>query len=254
MTLLVDIGNSRVKWGRLGRAGDIVVGEAVTSDTATLAADLDRVWGVTPRPPAVLVCNVAGLAIEQKLVGWVRKNWDIDPQLMRTAAEDFGLVNGYAEPGRLGVDRWVGLVGVRARFGFPACLVDCGTAVTVDLVDAQGCHRGGLIAPGLRLMRDGLQARARGIGAQQAGPLSDFWGRDTGEGIDGGVLQMVVGLIERALRHARCDLGRDPVLVLTGGDAPVVSAQLSMPYRLAPDIVLYGLAQYAVVAGTCPAG
>jgi type III pantothenate kinase len=253
VTLLVDIGNSRVKWGRLERDGRIVVGTPLTTDASMLGADLDRVWAGIERPPAIVVCNVAGAAVEAALAEWVLRHWTLGPQLIRTAREGFGVVNGYTEPGRLGVDRWVGLIGARAVFGVPACLIDCGTAVTVDLLDSQGRHRGGLIAPGLRLMTDALRRGTRGgggIGGPAAGLTTRFWGQSTGEGLESGALQTAAGLVERAAQRARRDLGAEPTLVLTGGDASAISPLLSVPYRLAPTIVLQGLARFADGEGT----
>ena len=247
MTLLVDIGNSRVKWGRLERAGNIHIGETLTTDSETLGPDLDRVWGAIEPPPAVLICNVAGPVIEETMVGWVRRHWIFDPRLIRTAPEGFGVVNGYERSERLGADRWIAMVGVRAVFGVPACLVDCGTAVTVDLVDADGHHRGGLIGPGLRLMADTLVRRASGVEGPGGDRQQAFWGNSTAKGLQSGVLQMVAGLIERAMQRARLELGDDPTLVLTGGDARAISPLLAESHQLALHIVLQGLAEYAEV-------
>lgn len=244
MTLLVvDIGNSRVKWG-WSRLVGIDAGEPFPTDSQGIHSQLQVLWTGLPKPSAVYLSNVAGSDLERQVADWVRDAWGLETRVIRSEAETRGMVNGYEQPETLGVDRWVGLIGARAAFGLPLCLIDCGTAVTVDLVDAYGKHRGGVIAPGLHLMRECLLQRARGIVASRA-PGGGFWGRSTSEGLENGLLQMVLGLIDRALLHAGSTLGAEPTVVLTGGDAERVAAHLHAAYHLAPHIVLQGLAEIA---------
>lgn len=243
MRLLVDIGNTRVKWARDAGAGLLESGEGFPSSATSLAADLDRYWhGIEP-PSAVRVCNVTGAAVEAVLNGWTAARWQLAPTWVRSAATAHGIVNAYADPSRLGADRWVAMIGARFLFGLPVCVVSLGTAVTIDLVDAAGHHRGGLIAPGLQLMKDSLLAKTGGIWPEAVEDPSGFWGQDTGTCLDSGVSQMTAALIERAVARATVDLGEKPVLALTGGDATRVSPLLSIRHEPMPDLVLQGLAR-----------
>jgi len=241
--LLVDVGNSRVKWGRIEERR-LETGEAFPTDPTAMGKRLDDSWRALPRPESVYVSNVAGPDAERMLVDWFERHWNADVRVIRSTRQLCGITNGYEDPLTLGVDRWVGMIGVRAAFPLPACLVDCGTAVTVDLLDEHGRHQGGLIAPGLRLMKDALVQRA-GCVSECRGASRGFWGRSTGEGLQSGSLQMVLGLIERSLVQAQEGVGVSPTLILSGGDAELVSAQLNVPHERVPNIVLRGLAAIA---------
>ncbi len=243
MTLLVDAGNSRVKWGWL-TGEEIDVGRPFATDALALQERLQELWCGLPTPRAVYLSNVAGLDWERRFIAWVGAAWNAEVRVIRSQREGFGIVNGYQQPESLGVDRWVGLIGARARFGLPFCLVDCGTAITFDLVDAVGRHRGGLIAAGLRLMQDALLQRAPGVAAADA-PGSRFWGVSTAEGLQSGAREMALGLIERAFRQAQTTLAMETPLILTGGDAERLAAHLHTPCQFAPNLVLQGLAAIA---------
>jgi type III pantothenate kinase len=243
MRLLVDAGNSRVKWAEFdGTRLDI--GESFPTAAQTAAAQFHAHWAGRPAPRSVCLSNVAGPEWEKACIDWVRAAWDIDVQVVRSVAAAHGIVNAYATPSRLGVDRWVGMIGAKAVCGLPLCLVDCGTAVTVDLVGADGQHRGGWIAPGLPLMRSILADRLRLVAGVPDGEVAP-WGGDTEECVACGTLAMVRGLVERALREARAALGEEPPLVLTGGDAAIIAAGVSTRYRVVQDLVLQGLARVA---------
>lgn len=243
MAILVDAGNSRIKWGWL-KGGAVRVGDPFATDSVALPDQLRERWSVLSEPRVVYLSNVAGPEWERRFLGWVRREWHAEVRVVRSQPQAFGIVNAYQRPETLGVDRWVGLIGARVLFGLPFCLVDCGTAITVDLVDRSGRHRGGLIAPGPTLMKDMLMRRVPGIQDGLALP-EGFWGRSTACGIDGGVRETAIGLIERAARQARITLDIEPVLVLTGGDAERLAAYLESACQLVPDLVLSGLAAIA---------
>ncbi|MCU0735935.1 MAG: type III pantothenate kinase [Methylotetracoccus sp.] len=250
MTILVDAGNSRVKWAWW--SGDrIDVGEPFATDSRALHGRLRALWNGLPAPQAVYVSNVAGPDWERQFIAWVRAAWNLDIRLVRSQARGHGIFSGYLQPESLGVDRWVGLIGARWQFGLPFCLVDCGTAITVDLVDAEGRHRGGLIAAGLRLMQDALLQRAPGV-ATGGGVFSGrFWGISTAEGLESGAREMVLGLIDRAFQQARATLGMEPALILTGGDGELLAPHVTVPFQLDPHLVLQGLA--AIARNECSA-
>ncbi len=237
--MLVDIGNSRVKWG-LAKTGRILAGPAFRSDPLALAAHLDHHWGDLEAPAAVYVSNVAGAAMEAGLSGWVAGHWGVPVRFVKAEVACCGVVNGYERPEKLGVDRWVGLIGLRNHYGLPACLTDCGTALTFDVLDVQGRHLGGLIAPGPRLMKRSLLQETLGVKAVESG-VREFLGRNTAAAVESGVFRACAGLVEKAAREATELLGPAPTLVMTGGDGEAVSRYLAIPYQFEADLILRGL-------------
>jgi type III pantothenate kinase len=162
--------------------------------------------------------------------------------LAQSQADGFGVRNAYIHPEKLGVDRWLSLIAVRRYYPGAACIVDCGTAITIDLIDAAGRHQGGLISPGLTLMKQSL---ARGANALQfnaqnypPGP-ANF----TDAAIYSGTLYAAVGLVD----YMASKQPKDMALILTGGDAALIAGQLRRQFVIDADLVLRGLA--VVLAG-----
>jgi type III pantothenate kinase len=239
MKLLIDVGNSRLKWA-LGESDQLTIGEPLESQPSTLAAKLARYWRDIPEPQAILVAHVGSGETGSILRQWLANRWPAPIRFVRSQRVAEGVVNGYSDPGRLGVDRWLALVAARQLQPGPLCVVSAGTAITVDLLDRHGYHHGGLIAPGLGAMYSGL-----GV-LESLGPVAEryegFFGRDTDAAVSSGVLHATTGLVESALRQARVLLqGEEPELFLTGGDATKLSAHLDAPHRLVPHLVLQGL-------------
>lgn len=237
--LLVDIGNSRVKWAT-ARDGQRWTGTPFASAADGLAERLEQHWSGLETPGAVLASNVAGPAAAAVLAGWIERHWGVPLRFAASQAEGHGVANGYRNPEQLGVDRWLGLIALRRETASPALLADCGTALTLDLLDAAGQHRGGLIAPGLAPMRRALLAETQGVRLDGAGTAAGL-GQDTAGGVAGGTLWAAAGLIEKAWRETARELGAEPTLVLSGGDAATLGHALGIPYRLVPDMVLGGL-------------
>ena len=160
-----------------------------------------------------------------------------------------GLVNGYRDPSQLGVDRWLAMRAALTRQPGPWCVVDAGTATTIDLVAAGGQHLGGVIIPGPTLMGSALR-RETGDLDRLAGAVDppgspadhdSFGGRDTGTAISLGIWRATAGLVAQA----RTSLGapRVPVNVLvTGGDGPALIPWLGGSPGSCPLLVLEGLA------------
>ncbi len=246
--LLIDIGNSRTKWG-VAKNGRIESGEPfATQCFKNKAATLGRCWQNVPPPAQVAVANVAGPDCATRLDAWTKRCWGLAPRFASPEAEGFGVRNAYFDPGKLGVDRWVALIGARHACPGPVCVADCGTAITVDAMDSEGVHLGGVIAPGLMMMRRSL------VSGTSALPFAkeDFRGsfvRETAAAIGSGTLQAAAGLVERCYRETASKLGGDPRLLLTGGDALAIGPLLEMPFESRPDLVLEGLLIIAEWAG-----
>lgn len=242
--LLVDVGNSRIKWA-LATGSTWTAGSPFPTHGSPLAVAIDGHWSTLQRPEAVVVSNVAGPGIAENIDNWVGRHWGIPVHYARSGARHAPVINGYSKPQQLGVDRWLGLLGLQAGYALPACLVDCGTAITLDVLDGQARHRGGLIAPGLMTMQRALQADAHGLIGSDVRAGAFELGHDTAGCIQAGCLMACAGLIEKTLTQVT-EGSTEPVrLVLAGGDAERISTQLSIPFELNADIVLRGLSVWA---------
>ena len=163
-----------------------------------------------------------------------------------TTPEALGVRIAYAHPERLGVDRFLALLAAHARDDGPWLLVSVGSALTVDLLDAQGRHHGGLIAPTPAHAAHALATRFAVLAAP-GGQVHD-WATDTVDAVASGTLASAAGLIERAYRLARETLGVAPTVLVSGGDAEPVRARLPFATELVEAPVLDGLARLAVAA------
>jgi len=234
MMLLIDLGNTRLKWAwwRDGRLQD---GGALLHRGRDLGAELAQAWHGLPQPRAVHVASVAQPALRDQLTSVVTARWSCPIHLAVSQVEQAGVHNGYHDPAQLGVDRWLAMIGAWRRVQGAVCVVDCGSALTLDILDHQGRHQGGVIAPGLRLMGDAL-TRGTALPAL-AGAVTATLGRDTQTAMAAGTLQALQGLVGRCRRQAPADAR----LLLTGGDAGVIAAGIDGPHELIPDLVLEGL-------------
>lgn len=235
-----------MKWA-LSRAGELQSGDALSIDAQDLEASLNESWRIE-KPGHVLASNVAGKEIGGIVESWVRRNWQLPVEFVRAQTSAYGITNGYSEPEKLGVDRWICLIALPTVCELPACVIDCGTAITLDLIDANCCHRGGIIIPGLQLMRDGLVARAQGIG-----PIgfdaSNGLGRSTGSAIHAGTLLAAAGMVDKTLRRLNNEFGDHLSVIITGGDARQIAAESDFKPTIVPDLVLRGLAFVAMFKG-----
>ncbi len=236
-SLLVDIGNSRLKWAtsrqNLFSVGNPVgnVGQVPCFATA---------WSGLDPPNRVLVSNVRGIRTADAMNQWVLDKWGLSADFVCSLGHAFGVRNGYRNPEQLGVDRWLCLVAVRSLFREPVCIVDCGTAITADVMDRDGHHRGGVICPGLALMQDSLLRGTNDLSfdaVDQAGLL----GLDTGTGIYGGTIAAAVGMVEKVVQEAEQSLTGPLRLIITGGGSERLTRHLVRTYEVIPDLVLKGL-------------
>ena len=155
MKLLVDIGNSRVKWAFSTVGCFLAQGEALRDDGTALGSLLES----RHAPDEIRISNVAGPEVGAGIAASLHEHFRIAPLFASSAATGGGVRNGYIIPGQLGVDRWLAVCAAFARYGAAVCVVDAGTATTIDLVTASGQHQGGLILPGLELMQSALLRR-----------------------------------------------------------------------------------------------
>ena len=245
MSLLLDIGNTALHWAPC-RDGSLRRGGYFTHRGNDIARLADQAWGDLPVPDRVIIANVAGSDTGRVLAGWLQRHWGVTPEYVQAGARACGVTNAYVEPEKLGVDRWAALVAVHHHYPGTACVVDCGTAITLDVIDAAGVHQGGLILPGIETMKQQLLQNTADINA--AGKLRPalLLARATADAVNGGAIYLAVAAIDRIFVDLVATYGEPLQLVLTGGDVPVLLPQLSASAHHDPGLVLKGL---AILAG-----
>nr|WP_057928560.1 type III pantothenate kinase [Burkholderia ambifaria] len=253
--LLIDAGNSRIKWA-LADVRRTLVETGAFGHTRDGGADPD--WSALPRPHGAWISNVAGVDVAARLDALLDARWPGLPRTtIRSRPAQCGVTNGYTTPEQLGSDRWAGLIGARAAFpGEHLLIATFGTATTLEALRADGRFTGGLIAPGWALMMRALGTHtaqlptlttdiASGLLAlAQAEPFQV----DTPRSLSAGCLYAQAGLIERAWRDLG-DAWQAPVrLVLAGGAADDVARALTLPHTRHDALILSGLALIAADA------
>jgi len=244
MQLLIDIGNSRLKWATVV-SGAIAVRGAVAHGGTNIGDALAHEWHALPPVRQIHVASVAPLAFDTEIEICARSRFGIDADFVRSPAEALGIRNAYPEPRRLGVDRFLGLAAIHASAARAQVLVGVGTAMTLDAIDADGAHLGGWILPAPALMRESVLARTARVGVSD-GRLVEF-ADNTADGLYSGSLHAARGAVERFVANTARELGTWPAVVLTGGGADEIAPLLPGAEQRA-DLVIEGLALWALAA------
>lgn len=229
--LLIDAGNSRIKWALAEGAAWLQQGVVEHTE----AAALHRQFAVLPMPDRILASNVAGEAIAQQ-IRTACGAWRQPVEFIAAQAEQCGVRNGYQRPAQLGSDRWAALIAAWRQTHAACLVVHCGTATTVDALSDDGEFCGGLILPGIALMQHSLVAATAGLTAG-AGAWQEF-PRNTADAMASGAIAATCGAIRRqhellGAPAARCLLG--------GGAAGLVAPHLQLPLEMVDNLVLRGL-------------
>lgn len=227
--LLLDIGNSRLKWAS---ASPGAPPDAAEHDgrPAPLIESLDL-----PEAETIWVAHVLDPKHEAAIAAAVEKKCGTAPQFARVKQGLLGLHLAYDEPERLGVDRWLTMLGLWAEFQAAFCVAGAGTALTFDAVNEAGEHQGGLIAPGLSAAQKAVDASTSFNFSKRFDGFTAALGRDTEACVRQGALFACAGMLERASRLAAGSK------FITGGDAAVLLKQLGGSWQWKPDAVLQGL-------------
>jgi type III pantothenate kinase len=260
--LLIDAGNSRIKWALVQADGAQLAAGALTHGGADQPD-----WSNLPTPGSAWLSNVAGESVAARVTALLDAHW---PQLplatIRARAQQCGVTNRYTTPDTLGSDRWAGMIGAHAAFpGEHLLLATFGTATTLEALRADGCFVGGLIAPGWTLMMRSLGERtaqlptldaaaARGLLDTDSAPdttrRGPFFATDTPRSLSAGCTLAQAGLIERMWRDLQ-DEWQVPVrLVVSGGAVDEVASALKVPHTRHDSLVLSGLALIAAECAT----
>lgn len=243
--LLLDVGNTRLKWGVLAdeqihKTGHIAMQKVRDEGLGVLTSRLPR------SVDTVQVSNVAGVTFATRLSGVLGMHCGCEVHFAKPAREACGIRNAYRHPRLLGVDRWVAMIGAWAELESACIVVDAGTAVTIDAIDDGGQHLGGQILPGVRLMLEALAASTSDIpavgGRLHATSGLDMFGDTTSKAVQHGAWNAVTGAVDRAITTLRSN-AYDPAVVLTGGDATRMLKALGTEPLHRPHLVLQGLAR-----------
>lgn len=232
VSLALDAGNSSLKWALIEDGHWRAQGRSDYTDLSALQAHLAT-------NTACFIASVAGQTRERELAAWLHAV-GIVPVWLKAEARFADLSNAYSSPSQLGVDRWMGLIAARQRSREAALVVSVGTAMTVDALSAMGEFLGGLIVPGVALMRQALLQGTAGV-AEVAGQYRVF-PRCTADAVESGIVAALCGAIRQ--QHARLaeETGRPPRCLLTGGDADLLLPHLGLPAEQVPALVLEGIA------------
>jgi type III pantothenate kinase len=160
---------------------------------------------------------------------------------VRSQVRQCGVTNGYESPAQLGADRWSALIGARGLHSGASVVVNAGTATTIDVLDPDGSFRGGLIMPGLELMRASLARNTAGLPLAQ-GSFREL-PRNTDDAIVSGCINATLGAIERMFQ--KIENAPEPLCLLSGGASESLAGALAIPHRVVPILVLEGLARIA---------
>jgi len=229
--VLLDAGNTRLKWAVVENGHWHATGLSDYADWSALKAELQA-------DTACFIASVADAAHEREIAAFM-ETMGLVPSWLSAEARFGGVENTYSNPRQLGVDRWMGLIAARQRTDEAALVVSVGTAMTVDALSAEGVFLGGVIVPGVQLMRQALRHGTARIdevaGAWQAFP------RATADAVHSGIVAALCGAI--ALQHARLAevAGMAPRCLLTGGDAGEILPYLGMPGEHVPALGLEGI-------------
>ena len=244
--LAIDVGNTRLKWAQYASpqpGAALLAHGAVFLETIDSLAETD--WKALSAPSSMLGCIVAGEAVKRRVEEQLEL-WDIEPRWVVPSSHAGGVVNGYDHPNRLGVDRWVAMIGARHRVlaqgpARPALVVMVGTAVTVDAIDTAGRFLGGLILPGFGLMLRALEMGTAGLKAP-TGEAVDF-PTNTSDALMSGGADALAGAVERMHRKLRARTGQEPALIMSGGAAVKLAPITELAFETVDTLIFDGLLQ-----------
>ena len=251
MLLLVDVGNTRVKWAQAALTPDgNGPGRWHASGSVALEhiAQLEPVWRDL-HFTRVMITNVAGTATREALTQMLlRIGTQVGAEWFVSLPTLAGVRNGYRNPSQLGSDRFAAAIGARAVFPRQdLLLVTCGTATTIDALGADGLFIGGLILPGLNVMASALARNTAQLPSQlsqllQQGEHLPLFADNTDDAIMQGCIAAQVGAIERTFTaHAAMKPNRSIQCVIAGGASTVILPHLAIPYVHVDNLVLLGL-------------
>ena len=240
--LQLDVGNSGAKWRLVEHGRVIARGKYVAQDRASTEALLD--CGAAPQN--IWIASVATREAEAALSALLTERWGVTPWIARTQAQTCGLRNSYSEPERMGVDRWLVMLAARQRYPGRVCVVDAGSALTIDVVSVSGEHEGGYIIPGPALMERALLLDTDRVRFDEDVGYQLSPGVSTAEAVRHGIALAGAGAVCLALDRMQDE---PPGLLYCGGGGKPLMQLVDRGGEFVPDLVFEGLEVMAAQAG-----
>lgn len=228
MILQLDVGNSAVKW-RLRQDGSNL--QQGSFEPGAALPDLKQ------SPDAVWVSSVTDPEQELVLADLLQERWGVAPWFARSGASACGVTSSYQDPSRMGVDRWLAMIAGFRLIGGPVCVIDAGSALTIDFLDGSGHHRGGYILPGMAMMERALLGETARVRFGDAPRDVIEPGRSTETAVFNGLQLAQVGAVTAALQR----YGAGAELVFSGGNGEILAQLLAMGGNFQAELVLDGL-------------
>jgi type III pantothenate kinase len=238
--LLIDRGNSFIKW-QLHEAG-AVMDKGVAPNQQKLEGVFACLEGSSVS--SIIVGSVSGDGFKHELNAWALSVGFPKPRYVCSEAEAFGVKNAYANPEQLGVDRWLAIIAAHRAYPGLVCIVDCGTAYTIDFVNRHGLHLGGFILPGISLMKTSLLKNTHKIESAEGGEHT-LLGLNTDQAVGLAPAQALVAFTKQKVADVSADQDETVALVLTGGESSALEPLLESGYHVDPDLIFKGLELYA---------
>lgn len=248
--LAIDVGNTRLKWALYEAA---IVNSPLIDQGAIFLEHIDDLadgaWKDISEPSSILGCVVAGDSVRFRVQEQLGECWvDSQPRWVVSRAQEAGMTNSYDIPSRLGVDRWVAMIGARHRMlqytvgqsPRPVVVVMVGTAVTVEAIDPAGTFLGGYILPGYGLMLRALETGAAGLHHMPTGSVVPF-PTNTSDALTSGGTFALVGAIQRMVRQLQAHCGAAPMCFMTGGAGWKIAPYMEIPFELVDSLIFDGI-------------
>ena len=233
--LQMDVGNSSAKW-RAVHDGNVIARGKYRSDDESSRNNL---FAAVETPEKIWISSVASVQSESDLTHMLLEKWGVQPWYARTQREANGLINSYSDPARMGVDRWLAMLAARDVIGGRVCVVDAGSALTIDIVDEKGLHEGGYIIPGPELMERALLLDTDRVRFEEDAAYDLSPGKSTAEAVRHGIAIAQAGAVLFVLSQMKI---ADDKLLICGGGGEVLCALLGSRGQYQPDLVFDGLA------------
>jgi type III pantothenate kinase len=233
--LALDAGNTRIKWGIAEDRRWLQKTSLPTQDAGTLRAAFEKIGTLH----CIVISNVAGDGVAQQMTAALAQQ-ALTPRWVQGQHMQCGVRSGYSDPTRLGADRWAALIAAHHFFDGPCVVVNVGTTMTVDALSGEGLFLGGFIVPGIALMRSSLAENTAQL--RVSGGSFSYFPSSTEDAVASGAINALAGAVERMIVFLTQTGEAEALVVLSGGDAALVSTQLHARVEIVDDLVLEGLA------------
>ena len=236
MKILIDIGNTTASLGlwknnKLSMTNNIENNKLFITLKKYLKRDIDE----------ILFTSVIGTKENKLIIDRLKKIFKSNIKQIKSSSSLLGVSNAYIQPKKLGDDRWATIVASSLLHEEPLIIVDCGTAISIDVVNAKGMHLGGYILGGFdgygKSFKNAYHLKnikiKEGVASQKK-----YFPKKTEDGITEGYLLMVISAIENTYNQVKKNQNTPPKLLISGGYGKIISKRLSVKNKYEPDLVL----------------